>query len=813
MRNPRRLFTLIGTSVAALAGLMLVIGLAARPTAAQHPTTGHQILIESVLFDGYALNDMDEAVRLLNVGLAPVTLKDWSLSDGGTTVAVIEDDLTLAPEQGIWLTRDKVSFQASFGEEANYQPDRWPGFANGGDEVLLLDLDGQFVDVLVYLGGDLNQSGWSGPAVSPYKVAGVFAAEGQILYRRRDPATGMPVTDSNSAADWAQMTSDAINGRKVRYPGWQLDKYFLPARLTATSTLTIAVAPDNAYETVRDAIHHAESSIDVATLTLENIRLGEALAAAARRGVEVNVLLEGGPPGGLADQERYICSQLESAGGACWFMINDAARRIYDRYSHMHAKYMIVDDRIAAISSENFSPNSMPFDHKADGTWGRRGVVFLTDAKEVVDHLATIFADDLNVAHADIFRWSAMHPTYGAPPAGFIPLTESGGMTYTVRFPEPAIFEGTFAFEWVQAPENALLEHSGLLGLISRAGVGDRLLVQQLAERPYWGATTSNPIDDPNPRLEALIEAARRGANVRLQLDSFFDDPDGKVSNTATCAYVNAIAYHQALALRCSLGNPTGLGIHNKMVLAWVEGRGYVHIGSLNGTELSSKGNREIAIQVQSDEAFSYLARMFEGDLGPTMFLPVAYSNFQGAADHLLISEIVYDTSGPDEAEFIELVNPTGIPIHMDGYALGDAVYPTDFEDRRLFPPGITLEPGRILVITLSAVAFRAEFGANPDLEIVDTDPDVPDMIDDPTWGDPKALLQLGNSGDEVLLWRGSELVDVVAYGSGYHPSVVSCPLLIAPDRSLFRSPYWVDTDDCPADFRSSPFPSPGRLP
>jgi hypothetical protein len=808
-----RLFILMGTLVAALVGLMLVIGLVTSPTAALHATSGHQILIESVLFDGYALNDMDEAVRLLNVGIAPVPLKDWSLSDGSTTVAVIKDDLTLAPGQGVWLTRDMASFRASFGEEANYQPDRWPGFANEGDEVLLIDAAGQFVDVLVYLGGDVSSPGWSGSAVSPYKVAGVFAAEGQLLYRRRDPATGMPVADTDSAADWAQMTADAINGRKVRYPGWQLDKYYLPPSITATSTLIIAVAPDNAYETLREVISSAKVSIDVAALTLENIRIGEALAAAARRGVEVNVLLEGGPPGGLSDQERYVCRQLESAGGACWFMINDAARRIYDRYSYMHAKYMIIDGDTAAISSENFSPNSMPFDDKTDGTWGRRGVVLLTDAQEVVDHLATIFADDLNIGHADIFRWSAKDLIYGAPPAGYMPLLDSGGLTYTVRYPEPIVFKGTFAFEWVQAPENALREHSGLLGLINRAGAGDRLLVQQLAERPYWGPTTSNPTDDPNPRLEALIAAARRGANVRLQLDSFFDDPASKVSNAATCLYVNAIAYHQALAMRCSLGNPSGLGIHNKMVLGWVGSRGYVHIGSLNGTELSSKGNREIALQVQSDEAFAYLARMFEGDLGPITYMPVAIANFQGAADHLLISEIVYDTPGPDEAEYIELVNPTGVPVNLDGYTLGDAVYLTDFEDRRLFPPGTILMPGQTLVITLSAVAFRAEFGVNPDLEIVDTDSDVPNMLDDPTWGDPKALLQLGNSGDEVMLWRGSELVDVVAYGGGSHPSVVSCPLLLPPDRSLFRSPYWVDTDNCPDDFSTSPFPSPGRLP
>ncbi|MBP9501256.1 MAG: hypothetical protein KBF17_03745 [Candidatus Promineofilum sp.] len=144
--------------------------------------------------------------------------------------------------------------------------------------------------------------------------------------------------------------------------------------------------------------------------------------------------------------------------------------------------------------------------------------------------------------------------------------------------------------------------------------------------------------------------------------------------------------------------------------------------------------------------------------------------------------------------------------------ALSDAVYQTDIEDMRLFPPGVVIRPYGTLVVTISAAAFHAEFGASPDLEIVISDPAVPDMIDDPAWGDPEALFRLANSGDEVLLWRIG-LLDVVTYGDGYHSAVVGCPLLAPPARSLQRDPYWDDTDNCPRDFRGWPFPSPGRVP
>lgn len=802
----RPLLLLLGPLAGLVAALLWVsaLSLASEPS---------PVLIDGVLYDGYALNDADEAVRLVNADGAAVDVSGWRLSDGGSSTAVLPAGTILPPGGALWLTGDAAAFRVQFGHDADLTLAPWPGFANAGDEVVLLDAGGMPVDVLVYGGGDVVTPGWAGAAVEPYHVASIFAAEGQILYRKRDQADGLPVPDTDSAADWAQSIDDPINGRKVRYPGWEADRFFFPATVTATAALTIAVAPDNAYDTLTRAIDHAKHSVRLASLTLENVAFGETLAAAARRGVAVTVLLEGGPPGGVTDQERFVCRAIEEAGGACWFMIADEDRRIHDRYRFMHAKYLIIDDAIAVVGSENFSPDSLPDDDKADGTWGRRGVFLMTDAPAVAAQLAAVFADDLDTAHADVQRWSAADPVYGAPPPGYVPDTTGGGITYTVRFPSPATFHGSHAFELLQAPENALRDRDGLLGLLARAGAGDRVLVQQLSERPYWGATNSNPAADPNPRLEAYIAAARRGADVRLMLDSFFDDPDSPVGNVATCAYVNDIARSELLSLECTLGNPTGLGIHNKMVLARVGGRGYVHVGSINGTELSNKGNRETALQVQSDAAYAYLAGLFDGDTSRAVYAPLVVANFRGAADRVLISEIVYDTPGPDEAEFVELVNPTGAPIDLTGYALGDAVFPTDFEDRRHFPPGIIVPAHDTLVVTLSAVAFRAAFGAEPDLEIVDSDPAVPDMIDDPYWGDPEALFQLGNGGDEVLLWRWDGAVDVVTYGDGFYSGVAGCGLLAPPARTLERYPYWSDTDVCPVDFRGWAFAGPGRLP
>jgi hypothetical protein len=237
-------------------------------------------------------------------------------------------------------------------------------------------------------------------------------------------------------------------------------------------------------------------------------------------------------------------------------------------------------------------------------------------------------------------------------------------------------------------------------------------------------------------------------------------------------------------------------------------------VGSLNGTEQSNKGNRELALQVQSDEAFALLAEMFERDWPRQIYLPLAFNNFTGPAQHVLISEVLYDAPGPDDAEFIELVNPTRATIDISHYTLGDAVNRTDFEDVRRFPAGTTLAPAATLVVATTATAFRAEYGFDPDFEIVGTDAAVPDLIDDPGWGDPQALLQLANGGDEVILRNAAEqAVDVVTYGSGNFPGVVACALVLTSGHSLERFPYWRDTNNCPADFRGWPFPNPGSLP
>lgn len=783
------------------------------------------IQLDAVHFSGQALNQADEAVRLSNSATQPFDLSGWQLSDGSSTLILPEG--VVVPAGGfIWLAKEGDGFAAQFGfapawatapgeSGARLLPGGWPGYADGGDEVILRDAQLRIVDVLVYGSGDTSQPGWEGDALQPYRLNSSTPLRGQILYRKRQQVSGRPLSDTDTRFDWAQEPADVINGRKILYPGWELMRFFTPAHITNTATLTIAIAPDNAFETLVAHLNQAQTSIEIETHTFENLAIAEALLAAAKRGVSVTVLLEGAPPGGLPQQQKYICQQLELAGGACWFMVNLGEAHVYDRYTYMHAKLAIIDGQVVMVGSENLSPNSLPADSKLDGTWGRRGVLLFTDAPEVVAHVQALFDADFNPQqHADLFRFDAAHPSWGGPQPGFVPMTATGGITYAVRFPEPLVLQGVFPFEIVQSPENSLRTVDSLLGLVGRVGAGDQLLVQQLSERPFWGASTSDPLQDPNPRLEAYVAAARRGGSVWLLLDAYFDDDRQPNSNTATCVAINALARAENLDLHCRLANPTGLGIHNKMLLAYIDGQGYVHVGSLNGTEQAHKGNRELVLQIQTGAGYVYLAEMFFRDWPHRQYLPLMSFEDRLAATYPLINELLYDPFGPDQDEWIEIVNPLRQPFDLSDYSLSDAQLREDFADLRRFPPGTVIPPRGVIVIAQQGVAFEASYGFYPDFEVLDSTTAVADLIDDPLWGDPAAFLQWGNNGDVVLLRDPlNHIVDGFSYGEVLWPPLPACPSVEFPGRSLRRITFWQDFDDCSQDYEVWPDPLPAQLP
>jgi cardiolipin synthase len=590
------------------------------------------LLISALYYDTYVSGEPDEAFQIYNPLASAVSLAGWKVTAGAHTVT-FPAGMTLNAKARLWCTRKGVDFRQTFGMSpgCEYGGDTDPAvpdltgtaltFTNTGGRVILGSPNGSYADALVYEGGDTRAPGWQGPAVYPYRPSTTFGEEGQILYRKLDQRTGLPMPDTDTRADWAQDPNDIIDGRKAQYPGWELDRFFVPRVVTEPATLEVFLAPDNSFAAIETLLEGATSSIRFEGYTIENARLGEIIAARARAGVAVEILLEGSPPGGVSDQQLWVVQQIAQAGGRIYYLRSNATADIHDRYTYQHGKFWVLDGGTAMIGSENINLEAFPDDDKADGTFGRRGAYLATDAPSVVAELNEIMdADIAPGVHGDVWAWDPADPTLGAPPAGFVPSYDSGGIAYPVQKPTPLVTRGVFTFQLIHSPERALRDQDSLLGLVNRAGAGDTILVEQLYEQLFWGSTSSNVTADPNPRLEAYIAAARRGATVRVLLDAFFDnqDLDSPRSNLRTLEYLTAVAQAEGLDLQARRRNPTGLGIHNKMVLAQIGGKGWTIVGSLNGGEVSAKLNREMALLVGSDEAYAYLADVFWYDWGVT---------------------------------------------------------------------------------------------------------------------------------------------------------------------------------------------------
>jgi phosphatidylserine/phosphatidylglycerophosphate/cardiolipin synthase-like enzyme len=206
------------------------------------------------------------------------------------------------------------------------------------------------------------------------------------------------------------------------------------------------------------------------------------------------------------------------------------------------------------------------------------------------------------------------HAQYGDPTPGYVPPAPPQYEVELAPFAASASSSGEMRFQVIAAPENALHPYAGLHALIRQAGAGDELYLVQLYEHKFWGDSTSNVIADPNPRLQMLIDAARRGATVRVLLDSFFDEPEALRSNQATVEYLAAIAAAEGLDIVGATGNPTGGGIHAKWLLARVDGVTWSAVGSLNGGEVSHKVNREVVLLVDHPAVYERLLEVFWHD-------------------------------------------------------------------------------------------------------------------------------------------------------------------------------------------------------
>jgi phosphatidylserine/phosphatidylglycerophosphate/cardiolipin synthase-like enzyme len=779
--------------------------------------TSLAVIINEVAWGGTQASSTHEWVELKNNLDATAVLTGWELRIVGKSGIPLTG--TIAPNAYFVIQRNAATFSSGATGDLTSTSLQ---LSNSGETLQLVNTQLEVVDTLVY-GKGTAQTGWIAPPLQPYTVTNLIGDDGQLLMRRLNSANGLPVADTDTAADWFNHRGDPLESRQPIFPGWDIETFFAPVH--GSGTVTVVVAPDASFDAVSQTLASATTSIDLESFTFENVRLGELLAAKAASGVRVRVLLDGAPVEGLPDQTRFICkliTQARPADSGCWFMFSNTttaipmSERVYRRYRYLHAKFAVIDNALLLIGSENFGLRGMPDDDQSNGTSGQRGVITVINSPQLVARANAIFAADIDSNHRDITRWCETCSPFGLPPTNFVPITISGGTGYTPKY-SPLRINDVVSMSLSSSPENHLHSSDGIIELLNRVSAGDEVLVEQLDEPAYWGASSSNPIDDPNPRISAMVGAASRGAKVRVVLDGYYDSPTDSRSNITTTTYFNQLAQLNGWDLRAVRANPTGQGIHNKMILVRIGSRYFAHIGSWNGTEMSAKRNREMSVLIESKIAFDYLRGVFFGDFqfGLPIHLPIVMNRYK-QVNYPLITEVMVNPSGADETgrEWIEIHNPTQAPISLRGYKIGDAILRTTNSSEGVFrfPDNASIPALGVIVIAQEATKFQSEYGLKPNYELINSDESVPDLQTYTNWS--SGVLTLANLGDEVALFSDDDIiVDVVVWLNGYAEGVLPFAGTILAGHSLSRTPSYQDSDDCATDFRILSIPTPGTIP
>lgn len=565
---------------------------------------------------------------------------------------------TVIPPGGeVWLAATATGFRQVWGQSPDFEaaptdpavPDLDGGGAflrlPGHRSILaLVDDGGGVVDVVPYettkdevlIAEDLADLPWKGPPLRLYKTS-FYGWTGQILARDRDER-GALLKDTDSADDWDSGFSEKQLGEEPTHRVERAGQTrFVSKRIDGRAKVIATSSPDNNHQALLDAFAGAKRSLRVRIYEITNPKIVEGLIKAKRRGVDVTVYCEGAPVGGIADQERWLLDRAAKAGVRVYFIGGRPKQPIKPRYRFDHSKYVLVDDVRAIIGSENYGRSGVP----AINSWGNRGWMVHIEQPEFVRQLRAVWDHDLVVDDkgeaivGDIIDINES-PTdaYGLPyrDPGFVP----DETVHRGRYDNPAspvVVDGDVGLELVLSPDTSLNESSAVLGLIGRAQ--KTLYIEQNSIRRRWGAKADDKDtfgSVPNLALQAVIAAARRGVQTRVLLDSTWYNVQGDEDrdNDDTALFLNELAEKEGLDLVAKVINleTTALEkIHTKGII--VDDK-EVFVGSINWTENSFKGNREVGVVVSHKDIAGYYARLFRRDWSRSRIFETTISDDKG---------------------------------------------------------------------------------------------------------------------------------------------------------------------------------------
>ncbi len=538
-----------------------------------------------------------EFISLTNHGPS-VDLIGWRISDGEGS-ATFNTSFIIPTGGGVTWSAPGSFFRELYPEEdcLNSSEIILKGslkLADAGDQVYLFDAHGTLVDLLCY--GDVEpQSPWAGPPAALKK--------GSVMVRK-DMGKG--------PESWELVVPGLFSVVTPSFP----------------AEVVPLLYPDGALPELVRQIDSSRKSVQLACYLLENWTLARHLAGASARGLNVTVLLEGRPVGGVSENGAALAYYLQDSGIDVWTMRSGDSFR---RYDYLHAKYAMFDGERLFVASENMADSSFS---------SNRGWAVVVAGRQICSYAEEVFQRDIAAQGVDIF------------PLNTSLARAEGGPGRLLDTMPPAPRTCSAAVSLVTSPFNV---QDALVEMIS--GAQERVLVQQMRIDEPW-------LDD-SAIISALSSAADRGVMVRIQLDSGLGTEEG---NTLVAERLNQRANDNNWDLECRLtGESSPFGrLHNKGVIV----DDTVVVGSANWVDGSMKRNREMMVVLRSSELAEVFVQWFEEDwmgdaVAPTIVLPWHYLEAKIGDPVVLDATGCYDASGI-----------TNVTWDLDGDGLADGQGP-----------------------------------------------------------------------------------------------------------------------------------------
>ena len=527
----------------------------------------------------------------------------------------------------------------------------------------------------------------------------------------------------------------------------------LPERESLTDALLVELPRQGSYykSILEGLIDEASSKIYVAVAFVEYEDILEKLVEAHNRGVDVRVIMDDSPSNSPA------LDYLQAHGVEA---IDDSS--LGDPTHIMHDKFIVIDGRKLLVSTVNLIE---------DDFFLNNNTAFLVSSRTAAYYYEREFLQ----------MWNAGNGKFG------IEKTESNDFVAAAAFSgRELILQGMFT-----------PQEFGDRGRIPNvlAGYVERASKLRFASYIF---TTSGWV---SPLYNAIVHVHSSGGSVVGVFDELLN-----LHNRGRRIYDLIEA-----------GVPVYVDTHRYKMHAklFVMDDSMAALGSWNPTKSGTTVHDENVLIVMDDSAGGFASRLSDwiDDMAsdPEHFALITPTSTY-RAPHLLITEVMFmpDSTGSPDGEWVEIYNPTDEDIDLTDYLIGDSetlvgTAPYDDESLYRFPAGAVIQAGRRIVVAYKASVFESTYGYEPDFELVDTDPGVPDLSPyEPA--DYGSTWDLDDSGDEVLLIKLEEggflkIISAAWYGSSTYLDGPADITTLVPGQVIQRVP-----DDGDAAYSSTVF-------